>query len=98
MTTSVEIGPLHVLVADDRSDVLEALRLLLKGAGHLADLVDSPQGLLRAAGAADYDLILMDLNYARDTTSGSEGLGPAGAVARGREPASGDRDDGLGEH
>jgi len=74
MTTSVEVGPLHVLVADDRSDVLEALRLLLKGAGHLADLVDSPQGLLRAAGASDYDLILMDLNYARDTTSGSEGL------------------------
>jgi sigma-B regulation protein RsbU (phosphoserine phosphatase) len=74
MTTSVEIGPLHVLVADDRSDVLEALRLLLKGAGHVADLVDSPQGLLRAAGASDYDLILMDLNYARDTTSGSEGL------------------------
>lgn len=74
MTTSVEIGPLHVLVADDRPDVLEALRLLLKGAGHLADLVDSPQGLLRAAETADYDLILMDLNYARDTTSGSEGL------------------------
>jgi len=74
MATSVEIGPLHVLVADDRSDVLEALRLLLKGAGHLADLVDSPQGLLRAAEASDYDLILMDLNYARDTTSGSEGL------------------------
>ena len=47
---------------------------LLKGAGHVADLVDSPQGLLRAAGSADYDLILMDLNYARDTTSGSEGL------------------------
>jgi sigma-B regulation protein RsbU (phosphoserine phosphatase) len=74
MTTSVETGPLHVLVADDRPDVLEALRLLLKGAGHLADLVDSPQGLLRAAETADYDLILMDLNYARDTTSGSEGL------------------------
>lgn len=74
MTTSVEIGPLRVLVADDRPDVLEALRLLLKGAGHLADLVDSPQGLLRAAETADYDLILMDLNYARDTTSGIEGL------------------------
>ncbi len=74
MTTSVEIGPLRVLVADDRPDVLEALRLLLKGAGHLTDLVDSPQGLLRAAETTDYDLILMDLNYARDTTSGSEGL------------------------
>jgi sigma-B regulation protein RsbU (phosphoserine phosphatase) len=74
MPPTGETGPLHVLVADDRPDVLEAMRLLLKGAGHLADLVDSPQGLLRAAEAADYDLILMDLNYARDTTSGSEGL------------------------
>ncbi len=70
----VAAGPLRVLVADDRSDVLEALRLLLKGAGHRADTVDSPHGLLRAAAANPYDLILMDLNYARDTTSGREGL------------------------
>jgi sigma-B regulation protein RsbU (phosphoserine phosphatase) len=74
MTTSVGIEPLRVLVADDRPDVLEALRLLLKGAGHLADLVDSPQALLREAETNAYDLVLMDLNYARDTTSGSEGL------------------------
>jgi len=65
---------LMVLVADDRIDVLEALRLLLKGAGHKADTVDSPAALLRAAEGTPYDLILMDLNYARDTTSGEEGL------------------------
>ena len=68
------MGPLRVLVADDRLDVLEALRLLLKGAGHRADTVDSPTSLLRAVQAQAYDLILMDLNYARDTTSGKEGL------------------------
>ena len=67
-------GTLRVLVADDRSDVLEALRLLLKGAGHQAETVDSPQGLLRAVEDKSFDCILMDLNYARDTTSGQEGL------------------------
>lgn len=72
--SQAETSALRVLVADDRADVLEALRLLLKGAGHRAKTVDSPQGLLRAAGTGSYDLILMDLNYARDTTSGSEGL------------------------
>ncbi len=65
---------LRILVGDDQVDVLEALRLLLKGAGYDSVLVDSPQALLRAARAEPFDLILMDLNYARDTTSGEEGL------------------------
>jgi sigma-B regulation protein RsbU (phosphoserine phosphatase) len=65
---------LRILVGDDQPDVLEALRLLLKGAGYQNVLVDSPQALLRAARADRFDLILMDLNYARDTTSGEEGL------------------------
>jgi len=65
---------LRILVGDDQADVLEALRLLLKGEGHQAVVVDSPQALLRAAAAEPFDLILMDLNYARDTTSGQEGL------------------------
>lgn len=65
---------LRILVGDDQPDILEALRLLLKGAGHQNVLVESPQALLRAAQAEPFDLILMDLNYARDTTSGAEGL------------------------
>jgi sigma-B regulation protein RsbU (phosphoserine phosphatase) len=65
---------LRILVGDDQPDILEALRLLLKGAGYQNVLVDSPQALLRAAQAEPFDLILMDLNYARDTTSGEEGL------------------------
>jgi phosphoserine phosphatase RsbU/P len=78
---------LRVLVADDRLDVLEALRLLLKGAGHKADTVDSPVALLRAAEKNPYDLILMDLNYARDTTSGSEGLDLLAKLHEGESPA-----------
>jgi sigma-B regulation protein RsbU (phosphoserine phosphatase) len=69
-----EAAKLRILVGDDQLDVLEALRLLLKGAGYQSVLVDSPQAVLRAARAEPFDLILMDLNYARDTTSGAEGL------------------------
>src|SRR5579864_230442 len=73
-TPQEETASLRILVGDDQVDVLEALRLLLKGAGHQTVLVDSPQAVLRAALAEPFDLILIDLNYARDTTSGEEGL------------------------
>lgn len=73
-TATNQARSLRVLVGDDQHDVLEALRLLLKGEGHRAMTVDSPSALLAAARAGDFDLILMDLNYARDTTSGQEGL------------------------
>jgi phosphoserine phosphatase RsbU/P len=65
---------LRILVADDRPDVLEALRLLLKDAGHKTETVNTPQTLLHAAASDSFDLILMDMNYSRDTTSGTDGL------------------------
>lgn len=68
------VRPLRVLVSDDQPDVLEAMRLLLKGAGYQAATVDSPAALLSAVEREPYDVILMDMNYARDTTSGEEGL------------------------
>ncbi len=64
----------HILVADDQADVLEALRLLLKGEGFKIDTVMSPAGILAAIEETHFDVLLMDLNYARDTTSGREGL------------------------
>jgi DNA-binding NtrC family response regulator len=64
----------HILVADDQADVLEALRLLLKGEGFRIDTVTSPAGILAAIEDTHFDALLMDLNYARDTTSGREGL------------------------
>ena len=69
-----QTSSLRILIGDDQPDVLEALRLLFKGAGHRTVAVDSPASLLRASQAESFDLILMDLNYARDTTSGQEGL------------------------
>jgi len=64
----------HILIADDQADVLEALRLLLKPEGYVIRTASSPAGVLAALELGDFDLILMDLNYARDTTSGAEGL------------------------
>jgi DNA-binding NtrC family response regulator len=63
-----------VLVADDQLDVLEALRLLLKGEGFAVETVASSAAVLAALERRDYDALLMDMNYARDTTSGREGL------------------------
>ena len=64
----------RILVADDQPDVLEALRLLLKGAGFETHTASSPAGVLHAVENGDFDLVLMDLNYTRDTTSGKEGF------------------------
>ena len=64
----------RVLIADDQPDVLEALRLLLKGEGYQIESANSPAGIMDAIDARDFDAILMDLNYTRDTTSGAEGL------------------------
>ena len=64
----------RILIADDQPDVLEALRLLLKGEGYGTESARSPAAVIKAVEANDYALVLMDLNYARDTTSGQEGL------------------------
>ncbi|HWB16401.1 MAG TPA: SpoIIE family protein phosphatase [Vicinamibacterales bacterium] len=64
----------RVLVADDQGDILEALRLLLTDAGFDADLVSTVGDVEDRVAEQTYDLLLMDLNYTRDTTSGREGL------------------------
>ena len=64
----------RILIADDQPDVLEALRILLKGAGYQIDAVTSLAGIFKALEKKDYALLMMDLNYTRDTTSGQEGL------------------------
>src|SRR5262245_1593487 len=64
----------RILIADDQPDVREALRLLLKGEGYQTETVSSPAGILKALESGDFQVLLMDLNYSRDTTSGKEGL------------------------
>jgi len=69
-----EIMTPRILIADDQQDVLDALRLLLKGHGYSIETVNSPAELLAAVARQEFDVLLIDLNYARDTTSGREGL------------------------
>ncbi|MBI1940539.1 MAG: sigma-54-dependent Fis family transcriptional regulator [Acidobacteria bacterium] len=64
----------RVLIADDQPDVLESLRLVLKAEGFQTESASSPAGVLHAVEGKDFDVALIDLNYARDTTSGQEGL------------------------
>jgi phosphoserine phosphatase RsbU/P len=64
----------RVLVADDQHDVLESLQLLLKNEGFAIDVASSPRAVVEAVQSRHYDVLLLDMNYARDTTSGGEGL------------------------
>jgi PleD family two-component response regulator len=64
----------RVLVADDQHDVVAAIRMLLRSAGLEVDPATSVQEVRHRLDTQSYDLVLMDLNYARDTTSGREGL------------------------
>lgn len=75
INTNTLPGPIpRTLIADDQPDVVTALRLLLRGAGFQTEGVNSPAAVLDAIKQQNFDLVLMDLNYARDTTSGKEGL------------------------
>src|SRR5213083_2574937 len=64
----------RILIADDQRDVLEALKLLLKAEGYDVETATSPRGVLTALDARDFDALLIDMNYTRDTTSGAEGF------------------------
>jgi DNA-binding NtrC family response regulator len=70
----------RILVADDQRDVLEALRLLLKGEGYVTESFSHPNALIEALRSQAADAVLMDLNYTRDTTSGEEGLDAIGRI------------------
>jgi sigma-B regulation protein RsbU (phosphoserine phosphatase) len=64
----------RVLIADDQPDLIDALRLLLKAEGIEVVAVSSPDAAITAVAASPFDLLLMDLNYTGDTTSGREGI------------------------
>jgi DNA-binding NtrC family response regulator len=71
---AIKQDKMRVLVADDQPPILEAVELLLQPQGIHVDCVRSPHRLLKALGEAEYDVVLIDLNYTRDTTSGQEGI------------------------
>src|SRR3954465_11910438 len=69
-------APHRIWGGDDKADVLEALRLLLKAEGYQIETVKSPAAVIKAVEARDFDLAIIDLNYSRDTTPGQDGLAP----------------------
>jgi serine phosphatase RsbU (regulator of sigma subunit) len=73
MATACDLHP-RILVADDQPDLIDAVRLLLKSEGIQVDAASSPEAALAALKGASFDLLLMDLNYTNDTTSGREGI------------------------
>jgi DNA-binding NtrC family response regulator len=70
----------RILIADDQPDVLEALRLLLKPEGYQTEQANSPAAALALLESREFDGAIIDLNYARDTTSGAEGLDLLSAI------------------
>jgi sigma-B regulation protein RsbU (phosphoserine phosphatase) len=73
-TMSAISAPVRILIADDQPHVGEALRLALRDEGYSIELAGSPAAVVKAVHSHPFDLALLDLNYARDTTSGREGL------------------------
>ena len=87
----------RILIADDQADVLAALSLLLKGERFQIQSASSPEGVLRTIDTHEFDVVLIDLNYARDTTSGSEGLDLLSRIRAADPTLAGRRDDGVGQ-
>jgi len=79
MNRSIPAQP-RVLIADDQVDVLEALNLLLKAEGFRIETAEAPSEIIKKLEQREYDVLLMDLNYTRDTTSGEEGLDLLGRI------------------
>jgi DNA-binding NtrC family response regulator len=77
--TDIDQSP-SILIADDQPDVLESLRLLLKPEGYRVATADSPAAAAAAVAEEDFDVALIDLNYARETTSGAEGCELIGTI------------------
>src|SRR5436190_21820287 len=70
----------RILAADDQQHILEAIELLLKPQGYRVDAVRTPELAREALATEQYDAVLIDLNYTRDTTSGREGLDLLAAI------------------
>src|SRR5437016_6446559 len=79
-STKIVINPPRVLAADDQQHILEAIELLLKPQGYKVDVVRTPELAREALTGEQYDAVLIDLNYTRDTTSGREGMDLLSAI------------------
>ena len=66
--------PFKIIIVDDDEDIRLALVMLLNSQGYQTLEADGPQQLEAMLGRITPDLILLDMNFHRDTTSGEEGI------------------------
>ena len=64
----------RILIVDDNTDVLWSLKLLLKQHAGSVVIESDPGRIPNHLAAEAFDVILLDMNFTRDTTTGSEGF------------------------
>ena len=74
MGSSLTPSSPRILIGDDQPDVLKALRLLFKPEGYQVETAASAISMIAAVRRAEFDVVVMDMNYVRGNTSGTEGL------------------------
>ncbi|QSX40051.1 sigma-54-dependent transcriptional regulator [Shewanella cyperi] len=62
-----------ILIVDDNLDVCQALALMLELNGYKSHFCLNPEAALKAMTEQDFALVIQDMNFTRDTTSGEEG-------------------------
>ncbi|MGB5926769.1 MAG: sigma 54-interacting transcriptional regulator, partial [Cyclobacteriaceae bacterium] len=76
MSPSAKNGkfPGKILIVDDNQDVLSAARLFLKRHFTSIDIENNPEAIPALMSNEQYDVILLDMNFTKDVSSGHEGF------------------------
>lgn len=69
-----------ILAIDDNEDILFALKLFLKPHVEKITTISSPERILDIMKVEDYDVILLDMNFTTDASSGQEGFNWLGKI------------------
>src|SRR6185436_2712830 len=62
-----------ILIVDDNEDLLKAAKMFLKRYFLQVDIEKKPEAIPTLMNNEDYDVILLDMNFTKDVSSGSEG-------------------------
>ncbi|MEM7548731.1 MAG: sigma-54 dependent transcriptional regulator [Bacteroidota bacterium] len=63
-----------ILVVDDNEDLLKAARIFLKRHFKIVEIEKNPEALPNLLKNSSYDVILLDMNFTKDVSSGKEGF------------------------
>ncbi|MBN2486738.1 MAG: sigma-54-dependent Fis family transcriptional regulator [Bacteroidales bacterium] len=69
-----------ILAIDDNEDILFALKLLLKPHVEKITTLSTPNRVLELLKVEQYDVILLDMNFTKDASSGQEGFDWLGKI------------------